>query len=251
MTAPGSATPRVALRDVETRFGGVRAVAGVSLELHAGEVLGLLGHNGAGKSTVVKGLSGARPFDAGEIRVEGRPVQVRTPRDARALGIETVYQNLALAENLDATANLFLGRELTGRAGLLDEEAMERAARDVIGRLNPGFARFGEPVQNLSGGERLTLAFARAVHFEAGVLILDEPTAALGPEETRAVADRVRRLKGEGPAILVVSHDLHDVLALADRVAVMRRGRVVATRPAASVTADDVLALIVGGGAES
>jgi D-xylose transport system ATP-binding protein len=248
VSAEGGVTaPRVELRGVEKRFGGVRAVADVSLGLAAGEVLGLLGHNGAGKSTLVRGLSGAAPFDAGEVLVDGRPGRIDGPHAARALGIETVYQDLALAENLDATANLFLGRELTTRLGLLDEEAMERAARNVIARLQPRFDRFGEPVRSLSGGERQLLALARAVHFEARVLILDEPTAALGPAETRVVVEQVRRLRAEGLAILIVSHDLHDVLALADRVAVMRGGRIVGCRRAAGLGAEEVVALIVGG----
>ena len=240
-------SPRVALRSVEKRFGGVRAVADASLEVAAGEVLGLVGHNGAGKSTLVKGLSGAQPVDAGEIRLDGQPVRIGSPREARALGIEMVYQELALAENLNATANLFLGRELTTSLGLLDEEAMERASRDVVSRLNPRFESFSRPVRELSGGERQTVAIARALHFEARVLVLDEPTAALGPEESRAVADLVRRLREEGLAMLLVSHDLHDVLNLADRVAVMRAGRIVATRRRGEATHEEIVSLILGG----
>jgi D-xylose transport system ATP-binding protein len=240
--------PLVEMRGIQKRFGGVRAVDGADLALRAGEVLGLLGHNGAGKSTLLQGLSGALPVDAGEILLEGRAVRIRSPRDARALGIETLYQDLALAENLDATANLFLGRELTTRLGLLDEEAMERAARDVVRRLEPAFERFGVPVRSLSGGERQLVAIARAVLFRARVLILDEPTAALGPAEARAVGELVRRLRDEGLALLVVSHDLHDVFELADRVAVMQRGRVVAERLRSETTREEVLALVVGGG---
>jgi D-xylose transport system ATP-binding protein len=239
--------PLVELRGVSKRFGGVHAVERVDLELRAGEVIGLLGHNGAGKSTLMKILSGVGPADEGEIRIDGRVVAIRSPRDARALGIETIYQDLALADNLDATANLFLGRERLTRVGTLDEQAMERAARDVIRRVNPRFTRMREPVARLSGGERQSIAIARALQFDARVLILDEPTAALGPEESAAVGELIRRLRDEGVGVFVVSHDVHDVLGLADRVAVMRAGRLVGIRAAARVTHDEVLALILLG----
>jgi D-xylose transport system ATP-binding protein len=238
----------VELSGVWKRYGGVNAVEDAHLAVAAGEVVGLLGHNGAGKSTLVKVLAGAEPADAGEIRVAGEPASIRSPRDARALGIETLHQNLALAENLDVAANVFLGRERVTRFGLLDDAAMERAARDVLARLAPAFDRFHEPVRRLSGGERQAVAIARAVQFRARILILDEPTAALGPEETRSVVSLVRRLAGEGVAILLVSHDLHDVFELADRVVVMRRGRVVGHRRTRDVTRDDVLRLIIAGG---
>jgi D-xylose transport system ATP-binding protein len=239
--------PLVELRGIEKRFGGVLAVDGVSLDLHAGEVLGVLGHNGAGKSTLMKGLSGAVPVDAGEIRIAGQPVAIRSPRDARRLGIETLYQTLALAENLDAVANLFLGREILTRFRTLDERAMERAARDVIARLCPHFPGVREPVRHLSGGERQVVAIARAVHFEARVLVLDEPTAALGPEESAQVGELIRRLRREGLGIFLVSHDLHDVFDLSDRVAVLRYGRLVGVRRTADTSRDEVLAMVVGG----
>jgi D-xylose transport system ATP-binding protein len=239
--------PLVELRDVVKRFGGVRAVDGASLDLVAGEVLGIVGHNGAGKSSLVRALSGASPLDTGEIRIDGRPVRIRWPRDARRLGIEMVYQDLALAENLDAAANVFLGRERSTPLRTLDDAAMERETRDVIGRINPAFRAFREPVRSLSGGERQTVAIARAVLFQARILILDEPTAALGPAETRTVTELVRRLSAEGLGILLVSHDLHDVLGLADRVAVMRYGRVVAVRVAAGLAEEELVELIVRG----
>ena len=242
-----SVVPRVELRGVSKRFGGVHALEDVSLALFGGEVVGLVGHNGAGKTTLVKGLSGALPIDAGEIRIDGARVVLRTPRDARDCGIETLSQTLALADHLSAPANLFLGREIRTRLRTLDDDAMERRARDVIGRLNPSFQRFREPVRSLSGGERQTLAIARAIQFEAKVLILDEPTAALGPHETRAVAERIRRLKRDGLAIVLVSHDLHDVFDLADRVAVLKNGRLVATRRTRDVSKDEVLAMILLG----
>jgi D-xylose transport system ATP-binding protein len=238
--------PLVELRGAGKRFGGVHAVEEVSLELHAGRILALVGHNGAGKSTLVRVLSGALGLDAGALRVGGESAHFASPRDARSRGIETVHQALALAENLDAVANLFLGREIAKRWGALDEPAMERAARDVIARLNPAFARFRVPVRELSGGERQTLAVARAVLFRARVLILDEPTAALGPEEAGAVRALVRRLAAENLAILLVSHDLHDVFDLADRIAVMRRGRLVGVRRTREVTHDEVLGMILG-----
>ncbi len=239
--------PLVALRGVSKQFGGLRAVDDVSLELDAGEVLGLVGHNGAGKSTLMKALSGAEPPDAGEIRVAGERVAIRTPRDARRLGIEMIYQTLALADNLDAVANLFLGRERLTRWRTLDEEAMERDARDVIGRLAPRFPSVRVPVRQLSGGERQAVAIARAVHFRARVLIMDEPTAALGPEETGQVAALIRRLKEQGLGILLVSHDLHDVFELSDRIAVLRGGRLVGVCRTAEVTTEQVLGMIIAG----
>ena len=186
-----AAPPLVEMRGMAISFGGVRAVDDVSLDLYRGEVVGLLGHNGAGKSTLIKMLSGAYQPDAGEIRIEGRPAAIRSPRDARRHGIETIYQTLALAENLDAAANLFLGRELLHPWGTLDDVAMEVETRKVMARLNPHFAKFKEPVRALSGGQRQAVAIARAIHFNARVLIMDEPTAALGPQETQQVAELI------------------------------------------------------------
>jgi D-xylose transport system ATP-binding protein len=238
--------PLVELRRAGKRFGGVHAVEEASLGLHAGRILALVGHNGAGKSTLVRMLSGALGLDAGELWVGGERVRLASPREAHRIGIETVHQTLALAENLDAVANLFLGREIASRWGILDEPAMERAARDVIARLNPAFVRFRVPVRELSGGERQTVAVARAVLFRARVLILDEPTAALGPGEAGAVRALIRRLAAEGLAILLVSHDLHDVFDLAERIAVMRGGRLVGTRMTREVTHDEILGMILG-----
>ena len=242
-----SGPPLVELRGVHKRFGGVHAVRDVTLVLDRGEVVGVLGHNGAGKSTLMKLLSGALAIDAGEIHFEGRLVSMRTPRDARALGIETLYQTLALAENLDSVANLFLGRELVTRFGTLDDRAMERVATTVIGRLDPYFPSLREPVRNLSGGERQLVAIARAIHFDARVLIMDEPTASLGPEETLRVGELVRRLASAGLGIFLVSHDLHDVFDLADRVAVMKNGRLVGTRATAETSREEVLGMIIAG----
>jgi len=240
-------TPLVEMRGVSKRFGGVHAVERVDLELRAGEVVGVLGHNGAGKSTLMKALSGALPADAGEIRIAGQPVSIRSPRDARRHGIETLYQTLALADNLGAAANLFLGRELLTRWGTLDDHAMERAAREVLQRVNPSLRDLRRPVRQLSGGERQSVAIARAIHFEARVLVMDEPTAALGPEETRLVAELIRRLKAEGLGIFLVSHDLHDVFELSDRIAVMKNGRLVGVCSTRDVSKEEVLAMIILG----
>ena len=242
-----SETPRVELRHVHKRFGGVHAVEDVSLELWPGEVVGVLGHNGAGKSTLMRTLSGAGPLDRGEIRVDGEPVRIRSPREARALGIETLYQDLALAENLDAAANLFLGRERVTRFGILDEAGMQQEARELISRLVPGFHNLDAEVASLSGGERQCVAIARAICFEARVLIMDEPTASLGPAETEQVAGVIRELKARGLGLFLVSHDLHDVFDQSDRVCVMRGGRVVAVRRVSETTHDEVLQLIISG----
>lgn len=238
---------RVEMRGIEKHFGGVRAVAGADLDLHSGEVVGVLGHNGAGKSTLMRVLSGAQPCDAGSIRIDGEAVRIDSPRRARDLGIETLYQELALIDELDAVGNLFLGRELCTRLGLLDEDAMEAAARDVLARLNPNFTQLREPVRRLSGGQRQAIAIARAVHFDARVLILDEPTAALGPGEKRVVQDVIAALRDEGMGILLVSHDLHDVMDVSTRIVVMRNGRVVGGGATADLDHDDVVTWIVGG----
>jgi D-xylose transport system ATP-binding protein len=241
------AGPIVEMRDIRVAFGGVHAVDRVSVDLRPGEVLGLVGGNGAGKSTLMRVLSGAHPADSGEIRINGQPVTIGNPRDAKALGIETIYQTLALADNVDAAANVFLGRELRTRVGNLDDAAMESATRKVMGRLNPRFRNFKTPVKSLSGGQRQAIAIARAIHFNAQVLIMDEPTAALGPAETTQVHELVAQLKEEGIGIFLISHDIHDVFDLADRITVMLQGKVVGTVNKDSVTKDEVLAMIIMG----
>ncbi|CAN5748495.1 ATP-binding cassette domain-containing protein [soil metagenome] len=239
--------PIVEMRDIRVAFGGVHAVDDVTIDLYPGEVVGLVGGNGAGKSTLVRVLSGAHRPDSGEILIEGRPVTIGNPREAKALGIETIYQTLALAENVDAAANMFLGRELTTRWGSLDDSAMEDATRRVMKRLNPKFKRFKSLVAHLSGGQRQSVAIARAVHFNARILIMDEPTAALGPAETAQVTELVAQLKSEGIGILLISHDIHDVFDLADRISVMLTGRLVGTVRKDDVTIDEVLAMIIMG----
>ncbi|SER03391.1 monosaccharide ABC transporter ATP-binding protein, CUT2 family [Faunimonas pinastri] len=239
--------PLVDMRDIHISFGGVKAVDGVSIDLYPGEVVGLLGHNGAGKSTLIKILSGAYQPDAGEIYVNGEKADIHNPRDARKYNIETIYQTLALADNLKAAENLFLGRELTSRTGALDDVRMEAETRKILARLNPNFRKFASPVSALSGGQRQSVAIARAVYFNAKILIMDEPTAALGVQETAMVADLVKQLKSEGLGIFLISHDIHDVFDLADRVAVMKNGQLVGSAKVSDVSQDEVLGMIILG----
>jgi D-xylose transport system ATP-binding protein len=241
MTA--DAVPLVEMRDVSLSFGGIRAVDRASIDLYAGEVVALVGHNGAGKSTLIKILSGAYRRDSGSICIGGEEALIANPHDAKHYGIETIYQTLALADNIDTAANLFLGRELRTRWGTLDDIAMESEARSVMGRLNPHFARFKDPVQALSGGQRQSVAIARAILFNAQILVMDEPTAALGPQETTQVGELVRRLKAAGIGIFLISHDIHDVFDLADRICVMKNGRIVGTARVTDVTRDEVLGI--------
>jgi D-xylose transport system ATP-binding protein len=241
------ATPLVEMRNISISFGGIHAVDDASVQLYPGEVLAILGHNGAGKSTLIKILSGAYRRDAGDILINGDEVQISNPRDAKKYGIETIYQTLALADNVDAAANLFLGRELRTKWGTLDDVAMESETRKVMGRLNPRFQRFKEPVVKLSGGQRQSVAIARAIHFNARILIMDEPTAALGPQETAQVGELIRQLKADGIGIFLISHDIHDVFDLADRVCVMKNGQVVGTAKTGDVTKDEVLGMIILG----
>ena len=240
-------TPLIDMKNISISFGGIRAVDDASVDLYPGEVMALLGHNGAGKSTLIKILSGAYKRDSGTIHVNGEEAQISNPRDAKKYGIETIYQTLALADNVDAAANLFLGRELKTRWGTLDDVAMEDQARKVMGRLNPRFQRFKEPVKSLSGGQRQSVAIARAILFNARILIMDEPTAALGPQETAQVGELIRQLKSEGIGIFLISHDIHDVFELADRVCVMKNGQVVGTARTKDVTEDEVLGMIILG----
>jgi D-xylose transport system ATP-binding protein len=240
-------TPLVEMRNINVAFGGVHAVREVSIDLYAGEVIGLVGGNGAGKSTLMRVLSGAHLADTGDILIDGQPVSIRNPRDAKAYNIETIYQTLALADNIDAPGNLFLGREKTTLLGSLDDSSMEAETRKVMGRLNPNFKNFAQPVASLSGGQRQAVAIARAVYFNARILIMDEPTAALGPAETAQVRNLIRQLKEEGIGIFLISHDIHDVFDLSDRISVMYHGRIVDTVNKDSVTPDDVLGMIILG----
>jgi D-xylose transport system ATP-binding protein len=245
--APAAKVPLVAMHGIRVSFGGVHAVDNVSVDLYPGEIVGLVGGNGAGKTSLMRVLSGARPADAGEIEIDGEPATIANPRDAKAYGIETIYQTLALADNVDAAANMFLGREVTTRFGTLDDSAMEDATRKVMKRLNPNFKNFKSPVVSLSGGQRQSVAIARAIHFNARILIMDEPTAALGPAETAMVRNLVKGLKDEGIGIFLISHDIHDVFDLSDRISVMYHGRIVDTVDKNVVTTDEILGMIILG----
>ncbi len=247
MTDKSKQTPLVDLRNISISFGGIKAVDGVSLDLYPGEVVGLLGHNGAGKSTLSKILSGAYEADSGEIWINGKRADIRSPRDARDHNIETIYQTLALADNLDAASNLFLGRELVNRWGMVDDSRMESETRKIMARLNPNFKKLKEPVSALSGGQRQSVAIARAVYFNARILIMDEPTAALGVHETAMVADLIKELKSQGLGIFLISHDTREMMELCDRVSVMKNGQLIGTENVADVTEDDILSMIIMG----
>jgi D-xylose transport system ATP-binding protein len=246
-TTGRSTQPLVELRDIKVAFGGVHAVDGVSVDLYGGEIVALVGGNGAGKTTLIRTLSGAHRADSGEIYINGEHVTIHNPRDARDLGVETIYQTLALADNVAAPANIFLGREILTRWGTLNDTAMQDETRKLMAQLNPRFTNFVSPVASLSGGQRQSVAIARAVHFNARILIMDEPTAALGPAETEQVRQLIRQLKTAGLGIFLISHDIHDVFDLADRISVMLQGRLVGTVNKNDVTLDEVLAMIIAG----
>jgi D-xylose transport system ATP-binding protein len=242
-----SRTPLCELRDIRVSFGGLHAVDGVTVDLFPGEVVALVGGNGAGKSTLMHTLSGEHAADSGEIYINGEQVTIHNPREARQHGVEVIYQKLALADNIDAGGNVFLGRELSTRTGSLDDEAMDAATQQLMARLNPRFTNLKTPVRSLSGGQRQSVAIARAVHFNARILIMDEPTAALGPAETTQVRDLINQLKADGIGIFLISHDIHDVFDLADRISVMLQGKLVGTVFKNDVTKDEVLAMIIMG----
>jgi ABC-type sugar transport system ATPase subunit len=225
---PGGLGPLLTLRGISKHFGAVQALYKVDLDLPAGQVTGLCGDNGAGKSVLTKCVAGIHQPDEGAMYWQGRLVHIRTPRDAARLGIETVYQDLALADNLDIVQNMFLGRER--RAGLLlDEDSMERAASETMAGLQVTTVRsIRQPVATLSGGQRQAVAVAKAVMWNSRVVLLDEPTAALGVAQTRMVLELVRRLKDHGLAVMIISHNLNDIFAVADRVAILHLGRMVA-----------------------
>ncbi len=246
--------PALAIRSATKRFGAVTAIDGVDLDVHRGEVVALLGDNGAGKSTLIKCISGAHRFDAGTIEMDGRPVTIHSPNDARTLGIETVYQDLALFDNLKATDNFYAGRELAGPSWLppslriLRRRRMAEATRDVLARLEVSLPRLDTTIGLMSGGQRQAIAVSRAAAFASNVVILDEPTAALGLRESRGVLELIRRLRDGGRAVIVISHALDHVMAVADRAVVMRRGRKVGELPASPEAHAQIVSLIVGGG---
>ncbi|MFF2617992.1 ATP-binding cassette domain-containing protein [Kitasatospora sp. NPDC001261] len=242
--------PVLQLRSVSKRFGAVQALTDVDLDVHAGEVLALVGDNGAGKSTLVKTIAGVHPVDEGTLTWHGEPVRLARPQDAAALGIATVYQDLALCDNLDVIANLFLGREKRRRAllgpALLDEVAMEQHARRLLDTLAIRIPDVRAPVAALSGGQRQVVAIARALVGEPALVVLDEPTAALGVEQTAQVLDLVERLRERGLAVVLVSHNMADVRAVADTVAVLRLGRNNGVFPVAGTTQEQIVAAITG-----
>jgi D-xylose transport system ATP-binding protein len=223
----GDSTPILECREVSKRFGAVQALYRVDFEVRRGEVMALVGDNGAGKSTLIKGIAGIHAFDEGETRFDGGRVVIHGPRDAAALGIEIVYQDLALADNLDVVANMFLGRErLSGL--VIDESAMEREARQTLDSLHVTTLRsVRQKVAGLSGGQRQAVAVAKAVMWDSRIVILDEPTAALGVAQTRQVLDLVRRLADRGIGVVLISHNLHDIFEVADRITVLRLGQTV------------------------
>jgi D-xylose transport system ATP-binding protein len=240
-----SATPVLALRGVSKRFGAVQALTDVELEVHAGEVVALVGDNGAGKSTLVKTIAGVHPIDEGVIEWEGKPVQINKPHDAQSLGIATVYQDLALCDNIDVVGNLYLGREVVKR-GVLDEVEMERRSRELLDQLSIRIPSVRIPIASLSGGQRQTVAIARSMLGEPKLVILDEPTAALGVEQTAQVLDLVERLRERGYAVILISHNMADVKAVADKVAVMRLGRNNGVFEVKSTSQEEIISAITG-----
>jgi ABC-type sugar transport system ATPase subunit len=229
----GSGEPLLKLRNLTKSFGPVQALAGVNLDVPAGQATALVGDNGAGKSVLIKCVAGIHSPDGGQIFWEGRPVHLHSPRESAALGIETVYQDLALCDNLDIVQNMFLGREKL-RHLLLDEESMETSARDTLKSLAVTTVRsIRQPVASLSGGQRQSVAIAKAVLWNSRLVIMDEPTAALGVAQTAMVLDLVRRLADRGLAVLLISHNMNDVFQVANRIAVLQLGRMVAEGPVA------------------
>ncbi len=244
--------PLLKLSGVSKRFGAVQALYQVDFEVKLGEVMALVGDNGAGKSTLIKGIAGIYPFNEGEVFFDGNPVHIHSPHDCAALGIEVVYQDLALADNLDVVANMFLGRERTGFAWRLDEASMEKSCVETLTSLSVSTVRsVRTPVASLSGGQRQAIAVAKAVMWNSRLVILDEPTAALGVAQTRQVLDLVRRLADKGLAVILISHNMFDVFEVADRITVLRLGRNVGVFNRADVNERDIVYAITAGGLET
>jgi D-xylose transport system ATP-binding protein len=241
-------TPLLELRGVSKAFGAVQALYRVDFEVRRGEVMALVGDNGAGKSTLVKSVVGIYPFDEGEVRYGGAPVNVHGPRDAAKLGIEVVYQDLALCDNLDVVANMFLGRERAHVGFVLDESSMERSARETLDSLSVTTLKsVRQTVAGLSGGQRQAVAVAKSVMWDSRLVILDEPTAALGVAQTRQVLDLVKRLAERDLGVVIVTHNLHDVFEVADRITVLRLGQRVALLERAKTTQEEVVHAITAG----
>jgi len=243
--AVATKTPLLTLHNISKRFGAVQALSGVDFEVYPGEVVGLVGDNGAGKSTLVKTIAGIHSPDSGEILFEGHPVTITGPRDAAQLGISTVYQDLALCDNLDVVANLYLGRELT-EAEVLDEVRMERRAIEVLKGLQVKIRIVRNVVASLSGGQRQSVAVARSVMWNSKVVLLDEPTAALGVAQTKQVLDLIRRLRDQGLGVVVISHNLADVFEVCDRIVVLWLGRLGGSFDVRETSREKVVAAITG-----
>ena len=243
---PPGGEPRLRLRGISKSFGAVRALSKVDFEVYAGEVVGLVGDNGAGKSTLIKVISGVAPADEGEIFVEGQKVSIANPQAAARLGIETVYQDLALCDNLDVVANLFLGREERSFLRSLDEIDMEKQGLSILQSLEVKIPSVRATVAMLSGGQRQSIAVAKSILRQAKVVLLDEPTAALGVVQTRQVLHLIRRLRDQGLAVVVISHNLADVFEVVDRVIVLRLGKRVGTFDIKITTPEQVVAAITG-----
>ncbi|NYD42491.1 ATP-binding cassette domain-containing protein [Nocardioides panaciterrulae] len=246
----GAAGPLLRLEHIDKHFGPVQALTDVSLDVAAGQVTALAGDNGAGKSVLIKCIAGIHAPDGGRIVWEGQPVELHSPRDAAALGIETVYQDLALCDNLDIVQNMFLGRERL-RRWLLDEESMEISARETLTSLRVTTVRsIRQPVASLSGGQRQSVAIAKSVLWNSKLVIMDEPTAALGVAQTEVVLSLIRRLADQGLAVLVISHNMNDVFEVADRIAVLSLGRLVAIRPVEDLDRKSVVDLMTTGSSD-
>jgi simple sugar transport system ATP-binding protein len=248
--AASNGTPTLRVVGLTKRFGGLTAVNDVSLEVYPGEVVGLLGDNGAGKSTLIKVVSGVFRPDGGRIALGGSEVSFDSPMDARSAGIETIYQDLALCENLDAPSNIFLGREPSRRAlgvlPIVDRHRMHDEARGVLDRLDIRIPKLDRPIRQMSGGQRQAVAIARAVYWNARLMIMDEPTAALGVPEQRKVLQLVRTLRDSSVPVIMITHNMQDVFEVADRILVMRRGRLVGERTAEGTSASEIVGLMVG-----
>ena len=244
--------PIVQMKNIQKHFGGVEALKNVELTLYEGEILGLVGDNGAGKSTLIKILAGAIPSDKGEIFFRGEKIHIKSPRDSRELGIETVYQNLALIDNLTVPANVFIGREVkTEKLGrifnIMDLKAMEKTTRGLLDQLEITIESLRERVRNLSGGQRQSVAIAKAVYFNAKVLLMDEPTAALAVAETEKAFSLIRRLRDKGVSIIYISHNINDILEISDRIMVLKTGKFVGVRKKKDTTKEEILRMIILG----
>src|ERR1700686_3546152 len=246
--APATTEPLLKIRELDKHFGPVQALYHVDLDIPSGQVTALCGDNGAGKSVLTKCIAGIYQPDHGQIYWDGHPVHIRGARDSARLGIETVYQDLALADNLDIVQNMFLGRERIG-FGLLDEDSMERAAAETLASLRVTTVRsIRQPVASLSGGQRQSVAVAKAVMWNSKLVIMDEPTAALGVVQTRMVLHLVRRLRDRGLAVMVISHNLTDIFEVADRIAVLYLGRLVVQDDASKFDLQTIVQYMTTGG---